>query len=380
MKKAWLVLVLLIMVLLCGCEKGNSDNTTNTTNPTTSNNSSNNMMNRENTLRTFIVNSPVKDKEQANVYTDTILIYEPLKQVKPVVIINTAITQDMRNSYNLIGDRFFFFNKKDMMIEWLDFDGGIHKIPSTKGDYNECTFVVSVGENKIAWISIEDGEKIKSTLYVSDLDGNGKKELYQMESEYEILKVVKWSNSGDDLFFAKSMTGLGGLVVYRNYEDIYRININNGQMKSIVSDIEPTRDISDNTDYISDLSPNEELIAYFNQINGHFKIFVRNINTLKEDVYDVPDGENYLAAGNAFFSADSKSIYYEVDYQDPELSLEDGEYDKKFVIIDFDKKTSRVYNETDFPYIIIDNHWLDKSNQTLTDSLEDMKQYNSLKN
>jgi hypothetical protein len=222
-------------------------------------------------------------------------------------------------SSKLLGDRIYFFNNEDKMVEWVDFEGNIHKLVFTEMDgyiYSN-DFIISSDDQKIVWVETntwDETVKMNSKLMLADLDGQNKKVLLEKKFDGEkYLKPIRWSNSGEEIYFTEQRGGLGGYIIFDGPTNLSKINIITGQIEHLFDGKKITKDPS----YIGNISPNEEFISYFIVKGNNPKLIIRNIKTGKENIFNIPLEEGFSGGGDAYFSPDNKHLVYNIAHWDP---------------------------------------------------------------
>ena len=204
----------------------------------------------------------------------------------------------------------FKFTEKGEKLDWLP--------------VNALYFssLVSLDNQKIVWTENKFQEnKMNSKLMLADLDGRNKKTLLKKDFYGEkYLNPIKWSNSNEEIYFSEQHGGLGGYIIFSGPSNLSKINIYTGKSECLFEE-------SNRIGYIGDISPNEELIAYFPRIAGNPKLAIKNMKTDKENMVDIPIDEGFKNGGNAHFSPDNKHLVYNIAYCDP-----DNEYYRTVVV------------------------------------------------
>ncbi len=274
---------------------------------------------------------------------DTIYILDVLKSNNPIII-KTDILPIGRNpyTYKLLGDRIYFFNNRDKMVEWMDFEGNIHKLVFTKVDdyiYSN-DFIVSSDDQKIVWVETnpwDETVKMNSKLMLAGLDGQNEKILLEKNFDCEeYFKPIKWSNSNEEIYFVNQPGGIGGYIIFGGTIGLSKINIYTGKLECLFKN-----------GYIGDISPNEEFISYFRG-GDNPKLIIRNMITDKENIFNIPIEENFRGGGDAHFSPDSKYLVYNIAHWDP-----DDEYFRTIVVNSTGKEQKTIIDDPQKGYEVI---------------------------
>lgn len=280
------------------------------------------------TEKILLVDNPIPRGDQP----DKLYILSSPVSNKPITAIETNIypyfsTQNY--GYQLVKEKIYFFDSKARIIKWLDFNGNVQSLDFTK--MNESTysgsFVVSSDGEKIAWVESEDKKNAKnenagiiSRMISANINGSEKKII--LENEYDSIKYIKliqWNNTGKDIYFSDQRGELGGYIVFGGYFSLNKINVNTGKTESVID----TKQIVGNLNYYSDISPDEEYVAYFTNKNSAGskdspKLVIANIENGKNSVVDIPIEDGFEGGGNARFSPDSSRLVYNIAHWDPE--------------------------------------------------------------
>lgn len=293
----------------------------------------------------FIENSSVYPRKAPyGTLPDNIYILDILKSNKSIVSIETNILPEERASYKLLGDRIYFFSKKDKMVEWMDFEGNMHKLVFTEVDdwtYSNY-FLISPDSQKIVWVETsgwDESGKLNSKLILADLDGQNKKILIEKSfgfKEKKYFQPIRWSNSSEEIYFTEQRGGLGGYIIFDGPANLSKINIYTDEIEHLF----------DENGYIGDISPNEEFISYFAG-GDNPKLVIKSLRTETENVFDIPIKEGFKGGGKAHFSPDSKHLAYNIAHWDP-----DNEY-YRTVVISFVGKEQRTIVDFQKAYEVV---------------------------
>lgn len=264
--------------------------------------------------------------------------------IKPVITVRTNITADDRGSnlsYQLVGNKVYFFDNKDRVVKWVDFEGNIYPLEFTKSNnlWYSNYFLVSSDNKKIVWVDgafhsddINKTVKTTSKIMMANIDGSNKKVLLEKNFDVErTIRLIQWSNSDKEVYYYTDPVGIGGYIIFSGYWNLSKINIDTGKTE----DITGKNKFTGNLNYISDISSDEKKLAYFTQIDEEPKFGVKDIESGQDNIVDIPLAEGFKGGGDAHFSPDNKHVVYDIAHGNP-----DDEYYRK-IVVDSDGKNQK---------------------------------------
>lgn len=274
-------------------------------------------------------------------------ILDTNKIEQPAVTINTKLSKHDASSFKLVGNKIYFYNKKDCLVSWMGFDGKIQSLDFTKGAsylYSEG-FIISPDEQQIIWTeTTSTSGKLSSKLYIANINGKDKKVLFEKNFESEkYLYPVKWSLKNNELYFSEQRGGLGGYIIFGGYQTLYKVNIDTSEVTELFGG-------GEGWPYVTDITPDETLIIYF-QKGETPQLVIKNLTTNNETIINIPLEEGFQGGGNGYFSPDNKRIAYNIAH----WNSDDEHY--RTIIVDVNGENQKIIADHPDKYYTVER-WL----------------------
>jgi hypothetical protein len=168
---------------------------------------------------------------------------------------------------------------------------------------------------RLAWGTQVNFSDTSSTLQIANLDGSESKTVLTnlFGSDMPVQLVAQfWSEDGQSLYYSKEPVGLGGYIPFSGASNLYRIDINTGEVREIIPQAEQT----------SSQTCLDAISIEFRYVADHCSqegITIRDLQNGSTSTIQVPDGLNgYRLLGSARFSPDGSQVAYSLAKGNPD--------------------------------------------------------------
>jgi hypothetical protein len=277
-------------------------------------------------------------------------IVNPEKPNEPIKMI-TNLSVFANHTYILVDKRIYFIDESTQQMAWMDFDGIVHPLDFTKiaDGENEQTsitsFVLDLDHSQIAWATVtsKGQNNVIKTIWVSDLQGMKKQEIFKQEGDQEdYLLLKRFGNWKDEpvIYFQEAHGGMGGYILVPVSWNLKMINL---QTRNVIV----VADVSD------DINSDGMLSVSFKDR----QMILHSVKTGSDQFVDLPLDSSeiygYGGAGAAKFSPSGRFIAFMITQGDPDT----GER-YRVMIYDFvDESLKTLTDEQGIAYKQFD-HWL----------------------
>lgn len=126
----------------------------------------------------------------------------------------------------------------------------------------------------------------------------------QAASEEEGISAVLFKQTDAAAYLGVTPVGLGGYILYAGPQRLYRLDLATKEMKEIIG----TSQANSSDGFISDISPDEQWVAYVNQADEIITIDLLSLTG--GTIHQVMVPSAYQQAGDAVFSPDGNQLAY----------------------------------------------------------------------
>ncbi len=172
---------------------------------------------------------------------------------------------------------------------------------------------LAVNGGKLAYGAADlSGSPIKSEIRVAGLDGSGATTVYsQTMTLPQVLRVMRWSADGKQVYFGKEPVGLGGYILFGGLTNLWALDVASGQASELVRPAAPNAAIC-----IDDLSADGTLAA--DHCNGQAMEVIEVATGVTRTVAAPAGVPAFAAIGGARFSPDGKTLAFAMARRNPD--------------------------------------------------------------
>lgn len=197
-------------------------------------------------------------------------------------------------------------------------DDGLHQVAFIEGPDHNLAVWPGQGDRppQLAWSLPPRGEGTASEIWISDLAGTTRRNVYSEPFEMSHmtqLLVQGWTSDGQSLLFSREPMGMGGYYVFIGASSLYQLSLADGQVTPIV-EYEADRSTWLCLDA---LSPDRAWLAVHCRPSTH--IALRNLSGGVPTTISPPEevGQDFIT-GSARFSPDGDRIAYGLAIPNPD--------------------------------------------------------------